>query len=620
MSKQVKMTVSQAIIRFLQKQYVSRDSVEYPFFAGMWGIFGHGNVAGLGEALQQSDFPYFLSRNEQAMTHTSIAYAKAMNRMRAFACTASVGPGSTNMVTGAATATINRIPLLLFPSDIFTRRNVAPVLQQLEQPYSQDITVNDAFKPVSRYWDRIHRPDQLPWTLLEAMRILTSPDETGTATICLPQDLQTEFGEYPESLFEKRVWSIPRIRPDEAIYRRLVESIKMARKPFIIAGGGVLYSGAHEALAALASIYQIPAGETQAGKGSLPWDHSMNLGSVGVTGSLASNEAARSADLVICIGTRLSDFTSASKSLFQHPEVRFVHINVCSMDAHKLSALPIQGDAKVVLESLVQDLKGYMPNPQWVEATERLRRTWLEEADKITSADIIDGLLQQPAVLKTVNEAAGTRSTVVCAAGSLPADLHKLWKTAEPGGYHMEYGYSCMGYEIAGGLGVKMACPDRHVVVMVGDGSYQMLSSELITSVQEGINITVVVLNNHGFGSIGALSASVGSAGFGTNYRFGSRSINNENNRHLPYDIAMNARSYGIKVVTATTLDELKKAMDAASSSEHTHVIVVDVDKQQRVPSYGWWDVPVAEISENEDVAESRLSYNVARKEQRHYY
>lgn len=620
MSTVLKRTTSQALVQFLQQQYISRDGVETPFFAGMWGIFGHGNVAGIGEALQQSDFPYYLARNEQAMTHTAIAYSKSLNRMRAFACTASVGPGSTNMVTGAATATINRIPLLLLPSDTFARRNVAPVLQQLEVPYSQDVTVNDSFRPVSRFWDRINRPDQLPWSLLEAMRVLTSPDETGAVTICLPQDVQTEIGEYPESLFDKRVWNIPRPRADVNAYKGLLDRIKSANKPFIIAGGGVLFSEAHDVLSQFASKYQIPVGETQAGKGSLKWDDPMNLGSVGATGSAASNRAAREADLVICVGTRLSDFTTASKSLFQNPNVVFVHINVCSMDAHKLNALPVQADAKVTLSEMMVDLAGYKSSEQWIKSTAEWRTNWIKDIDTITNTDVIDGKLQQPAVVGAVNKAVGPKSTVVCAAGSLPADLHKLWKSSEPGGYHMEYGYSCMGYEIAGGIGVRMAHPDRNVVVMVGDGSYQMLSSELITAIQEGVKIIVVVLDNNGFGSIGALSESVGSSGFGTNYQYRNLSTSKLDGGYLPLDIAMNAKSYGVEVQTVDTISDLNVALDNAIKAKITQVILVNVDKKQRVPSHAWWDVPVAATSDNQTVRKSKELYDEKRKSQRHHY
>lgn len=618
--KTEKMTVAQALIRFLNNQYIRRDGDEIPFIAGVWGIFGHGNVAGIGQALQEfPEMPYYLARNEQAMTHTSIAYAKAKNRMQTFACTASVGPGSTNMVTGAATATINRIPLLLLPSDIFARRNVAPVLQQLEYPLSQDVSVNNAFKPVSKYWDRINRPDQLPWAMLEAMRILTSPEETGTVTLCMPQDVQTEAHEYASSLFEKRVWDIPRQRADERLFHEAVELIRSAKKPFAIAGGGVLYSGAEKELKNFAEKTGIPVGETQAGKGALPFDHQQNLGSVGTTGSLAANETAEEADLVLLLGTRLSDFTTSSKSQFQNPDVKFIHINVCSMDAHKLSSLPLQADAKVTLGALLSALSEYRITDVYEKKLATRRVNWIKEIERVTNLPS-EKNLQQPNVIKVVNDVAGQNSVVVCAAGSLPGDLHKLWKTFEPGGYHLEYGYSCMGYEIAGGIGVKMAKPEKEVIVMVGDGSYQMLSSELITAVQEDIKITVVVLNNHGFGSIGSLSESVGSEGFGTNYRYRDNKSGGLEGEHLPLDFAMNAKSYGVDVHSVKSYDELNDALKRSKQADKTQVIIVPVDKEQKVPGYNsWWDVPVAETSDLESVNKARKEYLESRKKQRNY-
>ncbi|TVQ65453.1 MAG: 3D-(3,5/4)-trihydroxycyclohexane-1,2-dione acylhydrolase (decyclizing) [Balneolaceae bacterium] len=617
--KSIKLTTAQALIRFLKNQYVRRDGREVPFIKGVWGIFGHGNVAGVAQALQEEqEMPFYLCRNEQAMTHTAVAFAKSNNRMQAMACTASVGPGSTNMVTGAALATINRIPLLLLPSDIFARRNVGPVLQQLEHPISQDVSVNDAFKPVSRYWDRINRPDQLPWAMLEAMRVLTSPDETGAVTLCLPQDVQTEAYEYEEELFRRRVWTIPRQRADQTLLDEAAGLIRQARKPFAIAGGGVLYSEASRELSDFLAATGIPAGETQAGKGSLSFDHPQNLGSVGATGCSAANETALEADLVLLFGTRLSDFTTSSKSQFQHPDVKFVHVNVCSMDAHKLSALALQADAKVTLEELTEALRGYRVSDEFADTLQKRRTSWMEEMERVTTLPS-DGQMQQPNVLRAVNEAAGKASVVVNAAGSMPGDLHKLWKTYEPGGYHLEYGYSCMGYEIAGGIGVKMAKPDKEVIVIVGDGSYQMLSSELITAVQEGIKITVVVLNNHGFGSIGSLSESVGSGGFGTNYRYRREGV--LDGELLPIDLAMNARSYGVETTPVSSYDELEAALQKAMKAEQTQVIVVPVDKVQKVPGYSsWWDVPVAEKSESPSVNQARKEYEAARMKQRNYF
>ncbi|MEX0660591.1 MAG: 3D-(3,5/4)-trihydroxycyclohexane-1,2-dione acylhydrolase (decyclizing) [Balneolaceae bacterium] len=616
-----KLTVSQAIIKFLNNQYVQRDDKEFQFIKGVWGIFGHGNVAGISQALHQNlDMPYYLARNEQAMTHTAIAYSKARFRLQTFACTASVGPGSTNMITGAATATINRIPLLLLPSDTFARRNVAPVLQQLEYPLSQDVTVNDAFKPVSKYWDRINRPDQLPWAMLEAMRVLTSPNETGAVTICLPQDVQTEAHLYPTSLFKKRIWKIPRIRADKDLYEEAINLIKHAKKPFIISGGGILYSEASEELKDFIEKTGIPLGETQAGKGAISHDHQQNLGSIGATGSLAANKAAEQADVILLFGTRLSDFTTSSKSQFQNPNVRFIHVNVCSMDAHKLSSLPLQADAKVTLQEFNVDLRGYKVDERYQQEINDLKNQWLNELERVTNFPEQEKM-QQPNIIRIVNKKAGRKSTVVCAAGSLPGDLHKLWKCHEPGGYHLEYGYSCMGYEIAGGLGVKMANPNREVVVMVGDGSYQMMSSELITAIQEGIKITVVLLNNHGFGSIGSLSESVGSDRFGTDYRYKNKDKCESEIDLLPIDFELNARSYGVGVQRVRTYTELDQALEKAFKAEKSQVIVAEVDREQKVPGYNsWWDVPVAETAKTQSAKKARKEYEDTRKRQRNYY
>ncbi|HBY98649.1 MAG TPA: 3D-(3,5/4)-trihydroxycyclohexane-1,2-dione acylhydrolase (decyclizing), partial [Chloroflexi bacterium] len=467
--------MAQALVSFLTQQFVERDGVERAFFAGMWGIFGHGNVAGIGQALQQfaDSFRYYQTRNEQAMVHTAAGFAKANNRLRTFACTSSIGPGATNMVTGAAQAMVNRLPVLLLPGDIFATRLVAPVLQQLESPHSQDISVNDTFKPVSRYWDRINRPEQLITALPEAMRVLTSPAETGAVTLALPQDVQAEAFDYPEVLFEKRVWTIPRPRADSGLLRRAGEWLRASERPLIIAGGGVIYSEATEALAAFAAQTGIPVAETQAGKGSLPYDHPQSLGAMGVTGTPGANILAREADLVIVIGSRLSDFTTASKTAFQAPDVRFISINVAEFDATKHAALPLVADARVTLEELSRALAGYRVSADYQARVSQFREEWDQEVDRIYHLGH-GPLPSQGEVIGAVNEFSRPQDVVVCAAGSLPGDLHKLWRTRDPKGYHLEYGYSCMGYEIAGGLGVKMAAPDREVYVMVGDGSYLM--------------------------------------------------------------------------------------------------------------------------------------------------
>ncbi|MBI4874191.1 MAG: 3D-(3,5/4)-trihydroxycyclohexane-1,2-dione acylhydrolase (decyclizing), partial [Acidobacteria bacterium] len=458
-----RVTMAQALVGFLKNQYAERDGRENQFFAGVWGIFGHGIVAGLGQALQQNrDFPYRLCRNEQAGVHAATAYAKARNRMSAFVCTSSIGPGATNMITGAATATINRLPVLLLPGDIFARRNVAPVLQQLESEHSQDVSVNDCFKPVSRYWDRLNRPDQLPCSLVEAMRVLTSPAQTGAVTLALPQDVQAEVWDYPEELFEKRVWHIRRQPADRAALARSIEWIRAARRPVVIAGGGVLYSEATAALARFCEATGIPAGETQAGKGSLAFDHPQNLGAIGVTGTRGANIAAREADLVVAIGTRLSDFTTASKTAFQNPAVRFINLNVAEFDAYKHAALPLVADARVTLEEWTAALAGYRVEPEYARFIAEEKEWWERETDRLHA--LRHGPpISQGEVIGAVNRASRPQDVVVCAAGILPGDLHKLWRTSRPNGYHLEYGYSCMGYEIAGGLGVKIADPSRDV-------------------------------------------------------------------------------------------------------------------------------------------------------------
>src|SRR5574341_2696612 len=480
----IRLTMAQAIIRFLKAQHIERDGTEQQFFAGCFGIFGHGNVAGIGQALQQNpDFRYYQTRNEQAMVHTASAFAKVSRRMRALACTSSIGPGATNMVTGAATATINRLPVLLLPGDIFARRNVAPVLQQLEVPYSQDLSVNDCFKPVSRYWDRISRPDQILTALPEAMRVLISPVETGAVTLALPQDAQTEAYEYPQDFFRRRVWHVPRTRPDTSGLTRAGQAIRSSQRPLIVAGGGVIYSEATEALQILCERTGIPVGETMAGKGSLCFDHPLSLGGIGVTGTSAANRIARAADLVIGIGTRYSDFTTASKTAFQHPAVRFVNVNVAEFDAHKHSALALVGDARATLEELTPMLSGYRVSAEYAGEIQRVHDAWDREVQRIY-ATRNSPLLSQGEVIGAVNELSDPDGVVINAAGSLPGDLHKLWRARHPKNFHLEYGYSTMGYEIAGGLGVKMAAPEREVTVLVGDGSYLMLAQEIVTSVQ----------------------------------------------------------------------------------------------------------------------------------------
>ena len=619
MASRCRVTAAQATIEFLKNQYVERDGVERAFFAGCFGIFGHGNVAGIGQALQQNqDFPYYLSRNEQAMVHTATAFSKMNNRLRAFACTSSIGPGATNMVTGAATATVNRIPVLLLPGDIFARRNVAPVLQQLESAQTQDISVNDCFKPVSRYWDRISRPEQLLTALPEAMRVMTSPAETGAVTLSLPQDVQAEALEYPSAFLEKRVWNIPRQRGDAQALRRAAEMVRAAKQPLLIAGGGLLYAEASGALARFVEQTGIPVAETQAGKGSLPFDHPQSLGAMGVTGTPGANLLARDADLIIGVGTRYADFTSASKTAFQNPAVHFININVAEIDAGKHMGLSIVADARVALEELAQTLKGHRVPEAYQQRICKFREEWEREVDRLFHLQH-GPPVSQSEVIGVVNAVSEPRDVVVCAAGSLPGDLHKLWRSRDPKGYHMEYGYSCMGYEIAGGLGVKMAAPDREVYVMVGDGSYLMMAQEIHTCIQEGIKLNIILLDNHGFSSIGGLSEACGGDGFGTHYRY--RKDGKLEGDIVKIDFVSNATSLGAAASRVRTLEELRQALIAARANPRTTVTVIEVDRSVRVPGYeSWWDVPIAEVSETESVRAARRAYETSVKRERHFF
>ncbi len=618
-------TMAQALIQFLKQQHVERDGREHAFFAGMLGIFGHGNVAGIGQALQQNpDFPYILVRNEQSGVHIATGFAKASNRLRAYACTSSIGPGATNMITGAALATINRLPVLLLPGDIFARRNVAPVLQQIESPSTQDIGVNDCFKPVSRYWDRIYRPEQLITSLPEVMRVLTSPSDCGAVTLALPQDVQTEAYDYPEELFEKRVWLIRRTEPDRVSLSRAIEAIRKAKNPLIVAGGGVLMSEASQALSDFVSKTGIPVAETQAGKGSLAWDHAQEVGAIGATGTLAANRLADKADLIIGIGTRYSDFTSASMTAFQNPDVRFVNINTAEFDAYKVGAIPVVADARVALEQLTAALADFRVSAGYATEIASLRKEWDAEVERLFHLNKQDpnysGKPAQSEVIGAMWEASGPRDMLVSAAGSHPGDLHKLWRTRSPNGYHMEYGYSCMGYEIPGAMGAKMADPSREVYVFLGDGTYLMMPAEIVTSVQEGVKIIIVLVDNHGFASIGALSRSLGQEGFGTRYRERNAKTGQLDGQPIAVDFAANARSLGAHTIKAANLAELKVALEEAKRQERTTVIVVETDASIGVPGYdSWWDVSVAEVSEKASVREARLKYEEARKRERHY-
>ncbi|HEY0540504.1 MAG TPA: 3D-(3,5/4)-trihydroxycyclohexane-1,2-dione acylhydrolase (decyclizing) [Actinoallomurus sp.] len=619
----MRLTTGQAIIRFLANQWSERDGVEQRFFAGCFGIFGHGNVAGIGEALLEStkeegtaELPYYMARNEQGMVHAAVGFARAHDRLRTFACTSSIGPGATNMVTGAALATVNRIPVLLLPGDIFATRAANPVLQELEDPRSYDVSVNDAFKPVSRFWDRINRPEQLPSSLLAAMRVLTDPAETGAVTLALPQDVQAEAHDWPEELFAKRVWHVARPVPEPAALERAAELIRGAERPLIVAGGGVIYSRATEELRAFAEATGVPVGETQAGKGALPWDHPQAAGAIGATGTTAANALAREADVVIGIGTRYSDFTTASRTLFGR--ARFVNLNVAGFDAAKHSGVSLVADARAGLTALREALGGWSVPGAYREETRERVAGWNALVDEAFRGSG-EGLPAQSEVLGVVGEVARARDVVVCAAGSMPGDLHRLWRPRDPKGYHVEYGYSCMGYEIAGGLGVKMALDaGREVFVMVGDGSYLMMSSELVTAVQEGVKLIVVLVQNHGFASIGALSESVGAQRFGTRYRY--RTGSGLDGDVLPVDLAANAASLGAQVLTARTSAELRDALVTARAASRTTVVHVETDPLRPGPDgEAWWDVPVAEVSGLDTVREARARYDKDKQAQRDY-
>jgi 3D-(3,5/4)-trihydroxycyclohexane-1,2-dione acylhydrolase (decyclizing) len=616
----MRLTVAQTLVRFLSLQSVERDGEEQKFFAGCFGIFGHGNVAGIGQALLESgdDFRYYLARNEQAMVHTAVGYARMSNRLQTFACTTSVGPGATNLVTGAALATTNRIPVLLLPGDVFATRRALPVLQELEDPSSLDLSVNDCLRPVSRYFDRIARPEQLAQALLHAMRVLTDPAETGAVTLALPEDVQTESFEVPDGLLVPRVWRIRRPPPEPALISALAALVRESERPLIVAGGGVIYSGATTALKLLCDATAIPVCETHAGKGSLRFDDPSSLGSLGATGTSAANETARDADLVIGVGTRWSDFTTASYSVFQNPEVRIININVTPFDTTKLAGASIVADAKVALEELAKRLEGWRAGEQYVRDYQSRAAQWNETVES-AYATRHQPLPAQSEVIGAVEASSEASDVVVAAAGSLPGDVHKLWRTRDPKGYHVEYAYSCMGYEIAAGVGVKLAAPDREVYVLVGDGSYLMLSSELATAVSEGIKLIVVLVDNDGFQSIGALSESVGVERFGTKYRYRDAS-GQLNGPTLPTDLAMNAESYGAKVLRVATIPQLHDALKEARANDTTTVVYIKTNPLLPAPdSKSWWDVPVAEESTRPSTSDALATYRHDRAQQRTY-
>lgn len=610
----IRLTMAQALVRYLCAQRTDVDGGDVPLFAGVFGIFGHGNVAGLGEALfaAREALPTYRPHNEQAMAHAAIAFAKASMRRRMMACTTSIGPGATNMITAAAVAHVNRLPVLFLPGDIFANRRPDPVLQQVEDFTDPTVSANDCFRPVSRYWDRISRPEQIITSLPKALDVLTDPAGCGPVTLALPQDVQTEAYDYPEAFFRPRMRNLRRVGADEDELSAAAERLARAEKPLIVAGGGVHYSLATETLSAFAGRRAIPVAETQAGKGALAWDHPCAVGAIGVTGSSAANALAAEADVVLAVGTRLSDFTTASRSLFANPDGTLIQLNVQPYDAVKHGALSVVGDAKRGLEALDAALGDWRAPEAWSARAEELMADWnraVEDATAPTNAP----LPTDAQVLGAANRAAGARDVVVCAAGGLPGELHKLWRTPAPGGYHLEYGYSCMGYEIAGGLGAKMADPEREVFVLLGDGSYLMMNSEIATSVLLGMKLVIVVLDNHGFGCIDRLQAACGGANF--NNLFATSLSAGE----VPdIDFAGHAASLGAGAEKVASIAELEAALGRAKASDKTYVIAIETDPKASTAAGGaWWDVAVPEVSERAEVARARADYTDATARQR---
>ncbi|MET7453008.1 3D-(3,5/4)-trihydroxycyclohexane-1,2-dione acylhydrolase (decyclizing) [Streptomyces sp. NPDC005574] len=607
-----RLTVAQALVRFLSVQYTERDGVRRRLIAGTWGIFGHGNVAGIGQALLEAGeaaMPYHQGRNEQAMVHAAVGYARQLDRLSAQAVTTSIGPGATNLVTGAALATINRLPVLLLPGDYFATRPADPLLQQLEHPVEADVSVNDTLRPVSRYFDRVTRPEALIPAALNAMRVLADPAETGAVTLALPQDVQAQAYDWPEEFFADRVWRVRRPVPDPAELAEAVRVIRSAARPLIVAGGGVHHSEAEEALRALVDTTGIPVASTQAGKGSLRHDHPADLGGIGHTGTAVCDDIARTADLVIGVGTRYSDFTTASGTLFQHPDVRFVNLNITAFDSHKLAARTVVGDARAALEALGAALGGHRVDGAYEAEYRAGKDAWGRVVDAACRADDDSAVPTQTQLLGALDAVVGDEDVVINAAGSLPGDLHKLWRARSRRQYHLEYGYSCMGYEIPAAIGVQQAAPGVPVWALVGDGTYLMMPTEIVTAVQEGLPVNLVLVQNHGYASIGGLSESVGGERFGTAYRHRAAD-GTFRGAPLPVDLAANAASLGMDVLRAKTVRELREALATARASDRPTCVYVETDPAATAPgAEAWWDVPVAEVSTREAATEARERY-----------
>ncbi|GGZ84449.1 MULTISPECIES: 3D-(3,5/4)-trihydroxycyclohexane-1,2-dione acylhydrolase (decyclizing) [Streptomyces rochei group] len=616
-----RLTTAQALVRFLAAQHTERDGVRRRLISGTWGVFGHGNVAGIGQALvEYADvMPYHQGRNEQAMVHAAVGHARHLNRLSAQAVTTSIGPGATNLVTGAALATINRLPVLLLPGDYFASHAADPLLQQLEHPIEADVSVNDTLRPVSRYFDRVTRPEALVASALQAMRVLTDPAETGAVTLALPQDVQAEAYDWPEEFFAERVWRVRRPAPDPVELAEAVRAIRAAERPLIIAGGGVHHSEAEEALRALVDATGIPVASTQAGKGALRHDHPADLGGIGHTGTTVADDLARTADLVIGVGTRYSDFTTASGTLFRHPGVRFLNLNITAFDAHKLAARTLVCDARAGLTALAESLSGHRVDAAYESEYRTGKSRWEEVVRTAYRAEDDSAVPTQTQVLGALDAVVGDEDVVINAAGSLPGDLHKLWRTRSPRQYHLEYGYSCMGYEIPAALGVQQATPGTPVWALVGDGTYLMNPTEIVTAVQENLPVKMVLVQNHGYASIGGLSESVGAERFGTAYRHRAAD-GSFTGAPLPVDLAANAASLGMEVLRAKTVGELREALRTARASDRPTCVYVETDPTPTAPpAEAWWDVPVAEVSAREAAADARAQYERAVADRRRH-
>ncbi|MFF4394629.1 3D-(3,5/4)-trihydroxycyclohexane-1,2-dione acylhydrolase (decyclizing) [Streptomyces sp. NPDC001480] len=610
-----RLTVAQALVRFLSVQYTERDGVRHRLIAGTWGIFGHGNVAGIGQALLEYPdlMPFHQGRNEQAMVHAAVGHARHLDRLSAQAVTTSIGPGATNLVTGAALATINRLPVLLLPGDTFATRPADPLLQQLEHPTEADVSVNDTLRPVCRYFDRVTRPEALIPSALSAMRVLADPAQTGAVTLALPQDVQAEAFDWPKEFFAERVWHVRRPAPDPAELAAAVRAVRAAERPLIVAGGGVHHSRAEEALRALVEATGIPVASTQAGKGSLRYDHPADLGGIGHTGTAVADDLARTADLVIGVGTRYTDFTTASGTLFQNPGVRFLGVNITGFDAHKLAARTVVADARTALEALREELAGHRVDPAYEAEYRAGKERWERVVTAAYRADDEDAVPTQTQVLGALDAVAGDEDVVINAAGSLPGDLHKLWRARSPRQYHLEYGYSCMGYEIPAGIGVQQAAPDAVVWSLVGDGTYLMMPTEIVTAVQERLPVKLVLIQNHGYASIGGLSESVGGERFGTAYRYRAAD-GTFSGAPLPVDLAANAASLGMDVLRAKTVRELREALATARAADQPTCVYVETalhaPDPAAPPAEAWWDVPVAETASREAAVRAREDYD----------